>query len=89
MAPGGPGGAYFIFRVPTAFLASLLGVMSKSHAANCTIADWVAWVPRLASVAIAYLLTPRSAAQAERTFSLLGHVKGRHSLVMCCQLQGG
>ena len=29
--------------------------------------------PRLAPVAIAYLLTPKSSAQAERTFSLLGH----------------
>lgn len=29
--------------------------------------------PSLAPVAIAYLLTPRSAAQAERTFSRLGH----------------
>ena len=31
--------------------------------------------PKLAPVAIAYLLTPRSAAQAERTFSLLGHIQ--------------
>ena len=30
--------------------------------------------PKLAPIAIAYLLTPRSAAQAERSFSLLGHV---------------
>ena len=31
--------------------------------------------PRLAPVAIAYLVTPRSAAQAERSFSLLGNNK--------------
>ena len=30
--------------------------------------------PKLAPVCIAYLLAPRSAAQAERMFSLLGHV---------------
>ena len=29
--------------------------------------------PTLAPVAVGYLLTPRSAAQSERTFSLLGH----------------
>lgn len=31
--------------------------------------------PKLAPLAIAYLLTPRSAARAERTFSLLGHIQ--------------
>ena len=31
--------------------------------------------PKLAPVAIAYLLSPQSAAQAERSFSLLGHTK--------------
>ena len=30
--------------------------------------------PKLAPIAIAYLQTPRSAAQAERAFSLLGHI---------------
>ena len=32
--------------------------------------------PNLAPVAIGYLLSPRSAGQAERTFSLLGHIVG-------------
>ena len=39
--------------------------------------DWwksrLADFPTLAAVAIAYLLTPRSSSQAERSFSLLGH----------------
>lgn len=38
--------------------------------------------PRLAPVAIAYLLSPRSAAQAERTFSLLGHIQTPQRLNM-------
>ena len=31
--------------------------------------------PRLSPVAIAYLLTPKSAARAERSFSLIGHIQ--------------
>ena len=45
--------------------------------------------PSLAPVAIAYLLSPRSAAQAERTFSRLGHIQTDDRLNMCNQtLQG-
>ena len=38
--------------------------------------------PKLAPVAIAYLLSPRSAAAAERTFSLLGHIQTPQRLNM-------
>ena len=34
---------HFLLCVPAAFLVSLLGVMSKTHAASRTIADWVVW----------------------------------------------
>lgn len=49
--------------------------------------------PLLAPVAIAYLLTPRSSAQAERTFSLLGHMGtctcGYGGVFVGCMAGGG
>lgn len=47
----------------------------------------VAEFPQLAPVAVAYLLTPKSSAQAERTFSLLGHVQTDDRLNMAKHLQ--
>lgn len=42
--------------------------------------------PTLAPVAIAYLLTPSSSAQAERSFSLLGHKRGSACVNVCLPL---
>ena len=54
--------------------------LPKQDPAPTTTAGRVQWwlsrltqFPNLAPIAVAYLVTPRSAAQAERTFSLLGH----------------
>lgn len=55
-------------------------VLEPQKPAPASTAGRVAWwqsrldaFPTLAPIAIAYLLTPRSSALAERTFSLLGH----------------
>lgn len=58
--------------------------MPKQEPAPTTTEGRIQWwkqriasFPKLAPVAISYLLAPKSAAQAERSFSCLGHIRTR------------
>ena len=53
------------------------------HTTSCSQNNMKAF-PQLASIATAYLSFPRSAAQAERSFSLLGHIQSDDRLRTGC-----